>query len=149
MRVGPSMPAIAANVSVISASYDSFESRLDQRVRRVVAKTARVGLPELMAAAMPMQVAVSADVHHDVERVEPAAKSAQQFIALGAGAQRDVDHFVAAGGAPAGDHVVEFVIGPIGHRVQQRRRDIGMSVDRPSRKWNRLRTQLSGEAERF
>jgi hypothetical protein len=53
---------------------------LRQQFGLIVAEPVRVWLPELLTPAVPVQVAVCADVHDEIEYVRRASKMAWQLV---------------------------------------------------------------------
>ena len=98
------------------------------QLRRVEAQIAAVGLAEFLAAAVAVQIAEGADIHHDVVGVQAPAKPGQNLVAPRARLQRHVDHFGALPLAPRAGQFVQFAERAGGDRVEQRGGDIGGDV---------------------
>src|SRR5216117_3563515 len=89
---------------------------------RLVAVDRRELLPDLLAAAVPVQVSPSAEVHENVEDETVAAPELlQELIVRTAPPQRDFDQvrFLLLG--PLLDHGEDLPVGVDGHAVQERR----------------------------
>ena len=95
----------------------------DQR-GRLVAERARIFLAEFLAAAMALHIAVSADIDDEVVSVEAATEAAQDFIAAGAGLERDIDDLGAARFAPAARHFIELAEGAVGDGIEKGCHDV-------------------------
>src|SRR5438445_9095577 len=88
----------------------------------LIAVDRRELLPGLLAAAVPVQVPPSAEVHEDVEDEAVAAPELlQEFVVRTAPPQRDFDQvrFLLLGPLP--DHCQNLPVGVDGHAVQERR----------------------------
>ena len=89
---------------------------------RLVAVDRRELLPDLLAAAVPVQVAPSAEVHEHIEDEAVAAAELLQELIMGAAPpQRDLDQVLFLLLGPFAHHVEELSEGIGGHTVQERR----------------------------
>src|SRR5437016_447638 len=88
----------------------------------LVAMDRRELLPDLLAAAVSVQVAPSTQVHEDVEGETVAAPELlQEFIVRTAPPQRDFDQILFLLLGPLLDHGQDLPVGVDGHAVQERR----------------------------
>ena len=99
--------------------------------RRVEPEVARVRLPELLAAAVAVQIAICADIDHHVVSVQAAAESRENLVAPRA-VEPSATSITSARtrGAPAARHLVQLAERPVRHRIEQRGGDIGRDVRR-------------------
>src|SRR5712692_4284642 len=88
---------------------------------RLVAMDRRELLSDLLATAVPMQVAPSAQVHKDVEDEAVAAPELlQEFVVRTTPPQRDFDQVFFLLLGPLPDHGEDLPVGVDGHAVQKR-----------------------------
>src|SRR2546428_5994378 len=88
----------------------------------LVAMDRRELLPDLLAAAVPVQVPPSAEVHEDVEDEAVAAPELlQELIVRAAPPQRDFDQVLFLLLSPLPDRCEDLAVGVDGHAVQERR----------------------------
>src|SRR2546422_2123684 len=89
---------------------------------RLVAVNRRELLPDLLAAAVPVQIAPSAEVHEHIEDEAVAAAELLQKLIMGAAPpQGDLDQVLFLLLSPLSDHGEDLPVGVDGHTIQQRR----------------------------
>src|SRR5476649_1451479 len=131
IRRGRGQPVHAFKRRPHGCIVDLARARFRHQLRRVEAQFTGIGLAELLAAPVAMQVAIRAYIHDEVVGVEPAAESAQNLIAPRARSQGNVDHLGPLPPGPAACQLVQLPEGPAGHGVEQGGDDIGGNVGGP------------------
>ncbi len=112
----------------MAASIDFRGAGFGDQLRRVETQVASVSLAELLAAAMAVQIAKGADIHHDIVRVEAPAESRQNLVPPRARLQRHVDHFGTLPAAPRARQFIQLAERAGGDRVEQRGGNIGGDI---------------------
>ena len=111
--------AIASLAAPQRIGINLLRTALGHHFWGLITKFVRVILPQLLAAAVTVQIAICANVDYKIEDIGRAPEMSRQFIALRPAANATSNSSLRLALGPLGDEFIQLSIRPIRYRVQQ------------------------------